>query len=121
MEEEYDDLPELCESSAANSDADDQLQGISADESWTEDDHAATSNHAMVEFTADDGMEDAVDTATLQARAAEDETHGDGTHSPGDSEGGVRGGDGGGEPVGPSGASPRVGRPLGRAVASSFF
>ena len=98
-----------------------QLPCVSADESCPEDDNGPISSHTMVEFTADDGMEDAVDTATLQARAAEDETHGDGTHGSGDSEGGVRGGDGGGEPVGPSSASPGVGRPLGRAVASSFF
>ena len=117
MEEGFDDLPELCESSAANSD--DQLQGVSADESCPEDDNGPISSHTMVEFTADDGMEDALDPATVPTRAAEDETHGDRAHGTGDIEGGVHGGEGEGDVI--DSTRPGVGRPLGRAVASSFF
>ena len=118
MEEEFDDLPELCESSAANSD--DQLPCVSADESCPEDDNGPISSHTMVEFTADDGMEDAIDPATIQTRAAEDETHGNRAHGTGDNEGGVRGGDGERDVIDPT-RPEGVGRPLGRAVASSFF
>ena len=118
MEEGFDNLPELCESSAANSD--DDLSCVTADESGPENDDGTASSNAMVEFTADDGMENPGDPATIPTRAAEDETHGDGTDGAGDDEGGVRGGDGGGELTAPGQAG--VGRPLGwRAVASSFF
>ena len=119
VEEGFDSLPELCDSSdAANSD--DDLPCVTADESGPENDDGTTSSHAMVEFTADDGMEDPVDPATIPTRVAEDEAHGDGTDGAGDNEGGVRGGDGGGELIAPGPEG--VGRPLGwRAVASSFF
>ena len=119
VEEGFDSLPELCDSSdAANSD--DDLPCVTADESGPENDDGTTSSHAMVEFTADDGMEDPVDPATIPTRVAEDEAHGNGTDGAGDNEGGVRGRDGGGELIAPGPEG--VGRPLGwRAVASSFF
>ena len=73
----------------------------------------------MVEFAGDDTMEDALDTTTVQAGAAADETDGGRTDCANDDEGGVRRGGGGADVdlTRPEG----VGRPLGRAVASSFF
>ena len=45
--------------------------------------------------------------------------HGDRAHGTGDIEGGVHGGEGEGDVI--DSTRPGVGRPLGRAVASSFF
>jgi len=44
----------------------------------------------MVEFAGDDTMEDALDTTTVQAGAAADETDGGRTDCANDDEGGVR-------------------------------